>query len=448
MEVLRRDAPWLMGLLALAVLLPPLLAWNPWVAMAAFPALAGVAVLVLRPGLAVPTVLGAMLVSDSGIVNISFVVPITLAKLATIVVLGAWFIHTGMARRAPVGMNAAWPALIAMVVVIVLGLARVRAIGPSLNLVASVVMLSTLLQVVAAMPRPEDLRAMLTTMAVVVAVILPLSLVFGSEQTGNEYGRFVGFALNANLWAVYLLMVLGPTVAALENEESWWSGPVLVGVIGLTIVSLLMTISRSGILTLVLTSPFYVAILWRRKGLMLVGAVLAVAVTPLLVDLTEVWARFDSFVDAGELETDGSVRDRALAQLYALETFLAHPVLGIGTDAFVREVEIMSGGAIDRQTHNTYTQILAEQGLVGFAVFAWLGLTFVWLLVRSWVQQKSPRFRRYVLGFAASLVSFGLFIFTYNGLANGVAYLLLGVIVALERISRAPSEVLERARVA
>jgi O-antigen ligase len=448
-RVLRAEGGWLAlaALVSLAVGVG--LYVSPVLTLALVPIPLLFVALVLRPTLALPFLLVALLVSDGISFGVSLGVPVTVGKLAMVMVIGAWFTTCLIREQWPLRPHRVWLPLGATGVVLVVGVVYARAIGGSgIDMLVGYLMLLVVVVVVEALVETRHLWTGLRMVAWGFVIVVGLAIVVGREV--GEYGepRSVGFGGNANEWAAMVLVGLGPTVAILENEESWLGRIGTMLALVFSAVSIFLTVSRSGIVVYVALLPFIAAILWRQKVMLGTALAAVVAGVVLFGEIDSVWTRFDSFVDSSELELDGSVRDRSLVGRFAIEAFTGSPIIGIGTGGFLSEIEIRSGGQVSEHTHNTYLQILAENGVIGFVVFAWAVLYFPLSLWRSWRAQTTPRFRRLVLGLGASLAAFLLMLATMNGLTLTVGFYFLALILVVERVSRLPAEELERARLA
>ena len=440
-DVLRKESPWL-GLMVVAAAIVGVGLWvSPLLLLAAAPVPILFAALVLRPTLAVPFLFVAILISDRFTLGISIGVPLTISKFSMLLVMFSWLGTCMIRQQWPLRPHPVWPPLIATTLVLLVGLVYVRTIERnSVDLTIGFTMLVVLVVVVEALVEGRHLWGSLRIVAWSYIVVVTASIVFGTELDAFGQTRALGFGANPNQWAAMVLIGLGPTVAILDNEGSRISQLGQIAALVVAAVAVMMTVSRAGILGYVAAMPFVAAIMWNRRLVLLMGLSVAVAGVFLFVDLGAVWMRFDSFVDSSEFELDGSVRDRGLALRFALQEFSSSPLIGIGTGGFFHEVEVSSGGQVEMETHNSYLQILAETGLIGFGIFAWAVSYFVRSLFRSFKAQKSPRFRRLILGFGASITNFLLTLATMNGITLTLAFLILALVLVMERLSRLPEE--------
>lgn len=145
-------------------------------------------------------------------------------------------------------------------------------------------------------------------------------------------------------------------------------------------------------------------LLFLRSHVLFTGiAALAGCVAALRFDdlYTVVWG---TTVDKGDLS-------RLDIWQQSLDLFAQHPVLGTGPAGYaVYFQSTYAGSAFSMSTHNNYMDVLAQTGIVGAVVFAWLMIT---LLVFGWR--------------ARSLWSDGF----YGGFAQGAFAGLLGLFIAM-----------------
>lgn len=432
----RQDGVWFGLAAACAAVAGGLLLVRPTLALALVPLTVVAAALVARPTWSLPFMFASLLVSDAAFLTpytVVIIVPITVGKLATLMTLGLWFVHCMIYGKWPLRLNKLWLPLGAACVVFALGCLQLRSLSYGLDLVIGFGLLMTLCQVLDAIAEVRHLRASLDVIAWLYVALVGASLFLGFSTSDSVLSRFSGFSMNANEWSLTVLVGLGPVVAVFETMRSRWGRVGSVAAIAVAIVAIVLSVSRSGLVMLALMAPLLVLITGRRSWIWLVLGSVAVGS---VLDLSAVFERFDSFVDATELEMDGSIRERALAGRFAVEAWTSSPWIGIGTDAFNDESVIMSGGQIDLSTHNTYLQVLAEWGLAGAAVLLWIPVTIVRLLWSMWQRQSSPAFRKLVLGFAASTLCFFALIFTINAITFAMPFFFLALMAVLERASR------------
>lgn len=135
----------------------------------------------------------------------------------------------------------------------------------------------------------------------------------------------------------------------------------------------------------------------------------------------------------------------------AIKIFLAHPIIGVGLDAFgvaYSTYDASSGMFRVEQAHNDYLQTLADAGVIGFACIS----AFIFLLMKKGtdvIRQTSPGFRRgaavgALAGCTAILVH-SFFDFPLRTPANAFIFLALAA-VAIVRIPEEKSRHRRRIR--
>ena len=189
------------------------------------------------------------------------------------------------------------------------------------------------------------------------SALVPLGL------PGSNPGRSAGLFINANIAAAFILM---GTIAVLPLAPEWLRGALLM----VAVVGVAPTFSRFGwifsVLLVVMAAGF--KLLNRRQLILIMCAV------PLLMAAAGIYYQFmlqsgneniigrlSWFQTLGD-RADFSVRERAYVAHQAWERFLDSPLYGQGIG-----VTLSRGARVG--THNMYVMLMAEQGLVGLALY-------------------------------------------------------------------------------
>jgi putative inorganic carbon (HCO3(-)) transporter len=198
------------------------------------------------------------------------------------------------------------------------------------------------------------------------------------EVGGNRVSGPVG---DPNFFAQ---VMLAPVPLALErfgNERRLLLKALAVLVLGVCVLSIILTFSRGGFLALVLMGALAVVRLRHtRLALPLIAAVVALA---LVMMPAEYGRRIMTLVAAAQgagshVTTESSFRGRASEILSGCMMFVDHPVTGVGLSnysyhyqEYARRLRLEKRLAA-RTPHSLYLEVLAESGVVGFAAFALL----------------------------------------------------------------------------
>lgn len=171
------------------------------------------------------------------------------------------------------------------------------------------------------------------------------------------------------------LLVLMPVYLRLERGHPWRRR--LVWAIGFLLVMEVATLSRSGILGLlvglaVLASP-YRRKLRSREFLLLLGSVLAVLGVIVLARLS-----FFEKVISTRVETGGSSTSAHFGVYSFIPKILhLHPLFGLGLNNFSVYYQQITGKT-NFGPHSFYVSLIVESGVVGTALFG----VFLWFLFR------------------------------------------------------------------
>jgi O-antigen ligase len=111
---------------------------------------------------------------------------------------------------------------------------------------------------------------------------------------------------------------------------------------------------------------------------------------------SSLWTRLASITDESKDET-GSRESRRIAMREAFETFLAHPVTGVGAGQF-KNYDPLGRQEHWREAHNAPLQVAAELGIFGVGVFGFL-IVYAFIVLRrtrARLRASSARTRRWI----------------------------------------------------
>jgi len=268
--------------------------------------------------------------------------------------------------------------------------------------------------------------------------------------TGNTlFGRAIGPIPyeNPNDLAALTILMLGPALAVWGGSARGsllrWVG--LAGAAPL-IVIIVLTQSRGALLALVATAlPSALALARRRpRTVIALAALLGLALylaPPAFWKRMEGLGKATSVATIGEMDPEGSARQRFAVLQNAMRMVQDHPLLGVGLGAYGLANAHYNPALGNLDTHNTYLNILAETGLPGLVLFL--------ALVTSVLRYAHAARRRASRTFPAQSerirwLLFGLIGYLIAGLFGSYArlsfpYLALALVWCASRIASASS---------
>ncbi len=271
----------------------------------------------------------------------------------------------------------------------------------------------------------------------------------------NAPGRIAGYgtsglAGNPNDLALLLNLILPFLVVLVATAASWWGRGLALMIAVLAVGAVMVTFSRSGFITLAVIGLLY---LWQaaqrgRAGLaamVVVGALAALLLAPA--------GYGDRLSTVGNIETDrtGSAQNRWRDTVVAAGFVLEHPVIGAGVGMDYLALNDRRG-AMWLSVHNAYLNYAVDLGLPGLALFLWLFLGCVRAAHRV---ERAGRTGGAddVLGRLAgaariSLIAFAVAAFFYPVAYNAYFYYIAGLALAVRQAaaSEAPRQDLDEAR--
>jgi O-antigen ligase/polysaccharide polymerase Wzy-like membrane protein len=267
------------------------------------------------------------------------------------------------------------------------------------------------------LPRLRGMAWSLTWIAVTLALVgisNYLTGVFAEGQDRRIVGYDGGLTRNPNDLALMLNLIIPIAVSLLLSTTGAFVRTVLVAALALQVAAVVLTFSRAGFLTLVITLGLYGLRVLRRPGRGFVLAGLAVAVLSLPFLPTGYAERLLTLrsIDA---DRTGSAQARWEGTVAAIENMASHPLLGAGLGMDILALN-ETVGPTWRAVHNTYLEYGVDLGLPGFVLF----------LLLLWSSWKSARAARRLggrdLASLAEGIEISLVAFAFAALFHPAAY--------------------------
>lgn len=194
-------------------------------------------------------------------------------------------------------------------------------------------------------------------------------------KSGCMAGLTEHYSTNGTFLAAGTIMATAKLFAnRLKKKKDWF-------LFFFFVIALLLTGKRGHVLfTAAAIYALYYFYLGNKKMKLLKMLVTAFAVIcfalivfTLIPELGIVLVRLKEYVNEGAFAGRGSL------WLLAIELFKSHPLFGIGWGEFRYHTFGLIRWAESAHTHNTYLQLLAETGSIGFLVYiVWMGRIFWW----------------------------------------------------------------------
>jgi hypothetical protein len=271
----------------------------------------------------------------------------------------------------------------------------------------------------------------------------------------ESWDRASGPLDEPNRFAQILLVLVPLAASTVRNARTRYARVGAAVCVLLIVGGLLITLSRGGLLALLLLTLMMVATRWVRAPHVLVVALVVAAATPSVPFLAErmtatgrAFGLIEWDAPAAARELDSSSQIRITVMLAAGHVFLDHPLIGVGpghfgpfyVQAYNRRHGIRDLAPGNWRAHSLYLELAAETGIVGLSVFLAILVVLLrklWGLRCQWLH-RDRELSDLAMAFALSLVAYhvsGVFLhLAYQryywfllALASTAVYLMKGV---------------------
>jgi len=224
----------------------------------------------------------------------------------------------------------------------------------------------------------EDVYRVIYTMALAESAVGVLSLIIGGGREGsNRLGLGSGndTLSDANFLALFLCIGL-PLIVFSASRKRGFMKIVLILAIFPLLASAAKTGSRSGLLALGIATVFFLIFASAKERITIIAGGMIFFVCAAVLLPPEIQQRFTTYFNASSgisQEAADSAATRKYLLIRSLELTAEHPLLGVGPGMFM-EGEAKKAAAeghrgIWHYTHNSYTELSSECGIIGLALY-------------------------------------------------------------------------------
>lgn len=217
---------------------------------------------------------------------------------------------------------------------------------------------------------PKKVRQILWTLvlsAMVPALGAIYHYIFKIDLVEGYRAAWIGVYSDPNDLA-YNLVVLVPILLALfESEKRWFLKGILLSQMGLFTLAIYLTFSRGGLVGLFVVLFFQVLRSHHRMLHFSIGSIFFVILVALAP--ASYWERAETII---KFRQDESAMGRVYAWRAGVAMLQDRPLLGVGVGCFVMGWPIYApseAGTKWRAPHNTFIQVMGENGLLGSITF-------------------------------------------------------------------------------
>jgi O-antigen ligase len=245
-------------------------------------------------------------------------------------------------------------------------------------------------------------------------------------------GRGTGIFGNTNDMALHLVTIVPISVALMLGAKGAMR-KLLYGVCSaVMIAAIVLSYSRGAFIGMLIAFLFIAWKLGRRRRLEIIFAVLGFAGVVVLLAPDKYGSRLLS-IFIPSLDAEGSADARRGELFRSIYVALRHPLLGIGMGNY--QAEMSNRGLV---THNSYTQVAAEMGMMAFACYVMFIITplkKVGQIAReTFDARRDSRFYYLALGLQASLIAYLISSFFLSVAYVWYVYYLVAYAVCLRRL--------------
>lgn len=276
----------------------------------------------------------------------------------------------------------------------------------------------------------------------------------GLDTVRFDYGqRYAGLAGQENLFGFDMAVCVPIAAALFFTARTLLARTVLLGLGTMCMAGLMLSLSRSALLSGAVMGGYWIWRLGRIDSLRYLLPAVAVAAGLLFFAPDAVVKRIDTVIDPQQRAADRSIQSRLAQYQWAAKAIASNPIVGVGIQRFVPWVREQPGGLGQRyEIHNASLAVAARQGLLGLIPFAAMHV-LTWTqysqAIRTVRSRRKHRDRELaILGQLALFLQIALLGGLIGGLfgmahTSKTMWLLLGLSPALVAMCRARGKELE-----
>lgn len=185
----------------------------------------------------------------------------------------------------------------------------------------------------------------------------------GFVLSGYRKIRMSGLEIDPNFFVLYLTPGLFFSLLSILNRQSMINKKLSYSVFFLTLLGLILSLSRAGILINMGFIFMTLMIVFKRIKFQHSIIISTMIIAVLGIFQEDIWSRLQLLET--EFETRGMGRYSLL--LFGIDLFKSDPFLGLGFNQFAEYFATRFGEI--RYSHNTYLSVLVELGLFGLMLF-------------------------------------------------------------------------------
>ena len=295
----------------------------------------------------------------------------------------------------------------------------------------------------------------LTLMAVPIAYTGVKNFLSGAYLFGGDSlsaARIIGYesalTANPNDLALILNLIIPLALALVLITRRPMLRAVLLASVGLQIVSVVVTFSRAGFLSLatILGTYFWTVSRRTERGWAYAALIIVVSALPLLP--ASYLTRLSTITNM-EADATGSSKERYAQQVAAVHYVLAHPIVGAGLGMNILAINETGLSPAWMNIHNVYLQYATDLGVPGLILFLLIFLASIksaHLVQRDNAASPESRELFYLAaGIKTSLLSFAISAFFSPVAYHFQFYYIAGLAVAVKAVAEAAPRGPERA---
>jgi probable O-glycosylation ligase (exosortase A-associated) len=217
---------------------------------------------------------------------------------------------------------------------------------------------------------PKKVRKLLWTL--VIAALVPAlgtiyHFLFKIDLQEGYRASWIGVYSDPNDLAYNMVVLIPILLALFETEQRWFLKGLLLSQLAIFTAAIYVTFSRGGQVGLLVVIFFQVLRSHRRMLHFSIGALLFVVLLALAP--ASYWERAETIIN---FRQDESAMGRVYAWRAGLAMMEDRPLFGVGVGCFVLGWPIYAppeAGTKWRAPHNTFIQVMGENGLLGLITF-------------------------------------------------------------------------------